>query len=208
MILHCIRHGESEFNAQHRIQGQLDPPLSPLGIAQSRALASALAGLPTGVVVHSPLRRAVETATPVAEAAKRRLVVLDDLQEIHAGVFQGSAWAEIVARYPDEARRWKNQDPDFRPEGGETRRELMERGRKAFEAIRALDEKEVIVVTHGGLLGAALKALLRIPAEENPFRFYNCGWNAISWEGRWRVGKINDVAHLQDLDEHAGLGDL
>lgn len=208
MFLHCIRHGESEFNARHLIQGQLDPPLSPLGLSQSRALAAALADLPSSVVVHSPLRRAVQTAEPVAEAANRRLIVLDELQEIHAGVFQGLAWAEIAAKYPDEAKRWKNQDPDFRPEGGETRRELMERGRKAFEAIRAMDEKEVIVVTHGGLLGAALKALLRIPAEENPFRFYNCGWNAVSWEGRWRVAKINDVAHLQGLDDRAGLGDL
>lgn len=207
MIVHFVRHGESEFNAQGRIQGQLDPPLSPLGLRQSTAVAEAMARLDADLVVHSPLRRAVQTAEPIAAAADRTMKPLDELMEIHAGVFQGLAWPEIAERYPAEARRWKNQEPDFRPPGGESRRELMERGLRAFQAIREIGRREIIVVAHGGLLGAALKACLGISASENPFRFNNCGWNTVVWGARMQILKINDIAHLHGVGD-GGLGDL
>ena len=208
MILHCIRHGESEFNSQGRIQGQLDPPLSEIGKKQSDLLAETLANRNITAIYCSPLLRARQTAAPIARLLGLDVLLLDELMEIHAGLFQGLTWGEIHERYPQAEAGWKSHDPDFRVDGGETRRELMARGELAMQKIRETKHAEVAVITHGGLLGAALKALLKIPAELNPFRFFNTGWNALAWDSQVRLIKLNDAWHLRSLGEDLTMGDL
>lgn len=208
MLLHCVRHGESQFNCQGRIQGQLDPPLSELGMAQAELLAEALAKRPITAVVSSPLVRARQTAEPLARRLGVDMLLMPELMEIHAGCFQGLTWPEIRARFPDLESRWKSHDPDFRVDGGETRRELMARGAAALRKVRELPHAEVAVVTHGGLLGAALKALLQIPAELNPFRFYNTGLNTLAWNGQIKLLRLNDAEHLRSLGQEMSMGDL
>jgi 2,3-bisphosphoglycerate-dependent phosphoglycerate mutase len=197
MILYLIRHGESAFNAQGRIQGQLDPPLSDLGHRQGAALAKALAALPINAVFASPLQRARDTAAPVAAEMGLDLRTLDDLRELNAGVFQGRTWPEVHDLFPAEASRWTSQDPDFRIPDGESRRELMQRGRQALETIKAGGEKQVAVVSHGGILAAALKALLEVPAQRNPFSFFNASISKLSWDGQVRLVTLNQIEHLR-----------
>src|SRR5688572_13452490 len=139
MILYCVRHGESAFNAEGRIQGQTNVPLSELGRRQSQAVAAALGRLPIEAVFSSPLERALETARPVAEALGLTVRIDERLMEINAGIFQGKVWNEIQAAHPREAQRWLAHDPDFVIPGGESRRSLMTRGRAALEAIRAME---------------------------------------------------------------------
>lgn len=209
MILYCVRHGESSFNAEGRVQGQLDVPLSEHGRRQSEAVARALAVEPVDAVYTSPLRRARETAEMVG--AKLGLPVQADprLVEIHAGVFQGLRWPEITERYPEAAARWKAGDPDFVVPEGESRRSLMTRGHAAFEAIRAGDQHRVLVVAHGGLIAAAFKALLGIPAERHPFRFYNGAISRLEWSSHIKLITLNEVDHLRDLEGGVGrTGDL
>lgn len=208
MILHCIRHGESSFNAAGRIQGQLDPPLSELGLQQAQLLAQALKVRPITAIYCSPLTRAVQTATPLAEQLGLPLVLDPRLQEIHAGVFQGLTWPEINDRFPADSAGWKSHNPDFRVTGGETRRELMARGVAVFQHLREQTHKEMAVVTHGGLLGAALQGLLEIPAARSPFRFFNTGWNILAWESEPRLVKLNDTTHLSALGVTLSMGDL
>lgn len=197
MILLCVRHGETTYNAQGRIQGQLDTPLSPLGHLQSQALATALARLPIEAVYASPLRRAMDTAVPIAEAAGLAVRADDRLKELHAGVFQDLLPEEMERRYPLDAARWRSLDPDFRIPGGESRRDLAERGLAAIEAIRGTGHAYAVVVSHGGLLTAVLKALLGVPPDRHPFMLFNASISRLQWSSSVRLLTLNELEHLR-----------
>jgi broad specificity phosphatase PhoE len=208
MIFFLIRHGESVYNAEGRIQGQSDVPLSALGLRQAAAIADALAHEQIEAIYSSPLSRAMQTAEPLA--AKLGLEVRQDdrLKEIHAGIFQGLLWAEIEARFPGAAGPWREQDADFTIPGGESRRALMVRGLAAFEAIRAAPFRRVAVVAHGGILAAALKALLAIPAERNPFALFNASISRLVWDTRIKLLTLNELDHLrgEELEREDATG--
>jgi broad specificity phosphatase PhoE len=205
MLLFCIRHGETEFNAAGRIQGQLDSPLSELGYRQCAAAADALVSVPIDAVYSSPLLRAAESARIIAERLNVEVRFDDRLKEINAGVFQGRCWAEIDEVYPDEAKRWRTQDPDFCIPQGESRRLLMTRAFAALSDIKAAGHQQVVVVAHGGSLSAAFKALLEIPAERNPFSLQNGSITRIAWgDGGVKMLSLNQIDHLHDLARGGG----
>jgi broad specificity phosphatase PhoE len=197
MIFYLIRHGESLYNAAGRIQGQSDVALSPAGLLQAEAIAGALAGEAIDAVFASPLRRAMQTAEPIAARLGLAIQCDDRLKEIHAGIFQGLLWDEIEGQFPDAARLWREQQPDFVIPGGESRRALMDRGRSVFESIRETPFHRVAVVSHGGILAAALKSLLCIPAELNPFSLYNASISVLAWNGKIKLLSLNQVEHLR-----------
>ncbi len=208
MLLYFVRHGESAHNAEGRIQGQSDVPLSELGRRQSQAAADALADQAIDALYSSPLRRAMETAEPFAARTGIRIVTDPRLMEIDAGVFQDCLRSELPKRYPEEYHRWLSGDPDFTIPGGESRRALMVRGGEVLRAIRAAGQDQVVVVTHGGLLSAALKVLLEIPAHRHPFRFENGSISRIEWtDGSVNVVSLNEKHHLVSVGL-AGSGDL
>ncbi len=208
MILYCIRHGESSYNAQGRIQGQSDVPLSETGRRQGQALAAALADLPIEAIYASPLRRAMQTAQPIADPLKLEVLTDPRLMEVHAGVFQDQLRTDLETLYPEEIARWRSGDPDFVIPGGESRRDLMRRGLAAFEAIGRGGHAQAVVVTHGGLLAAALKALLEIPAQRHPFVLHNGSISQIELtDGQVRLLSVNQVDHLRDVG-FGGKGDL
>ena len=198
MILYCVRHGESTFNVEGRLQGQSDEPrLSPLGLKHAAALASTLSSLPIDAVYSSPLTRAMETARPLAAALKLSLFTDDRLKEINIGIFQGTLAAELSDNFPEGAARWRTQDPDYRIPGGESRRDLMVRAEAAFRDIRATDHRQVVVVAHGGVLAAAFKALLGVPAERNPFMLYNGSISMLDWTTQVKLMTLNQIDHLR-----------
>ena len=154
MLFYCVRHGESAFNAEGRIQGQTDVPLSPLGLKQSEALAAALTSLPIEAVFSSPLARAAQTARPVAEALGLELLFEERLKELNAGVFQGRIWDEVRIEYPDAAARWKSSDPDFVIPGGEsTVMDKLARAYRLAEPLKArIADGLPVYVTFAGLI--------------------------------------------------------
>jgi len=210
MLLYCLRHGESAFNAEGRVQGQLDVPLSEFGLRQSATLAGAFVGQPIEAIYCSPLKRALQTAQPIADALRLPIQTDDRLKEIHAGVFQGLVWSEIVAQYPAESVRWKNQEFDFTIPGGESRRQLVDRGVSIFREIREQGHRQVVIVSHGGLLAAALKGLLQIPPALNPFRFYNTALTKLEWEAQLKILYVNQLEHLRaaGIERESRTGDL
>lgn len=152
-----IRHAESTWNAEGRWQGQADPPLSPTGRAQAARLARALAGAQLDLLLSSDLARALETARRVG--LPHGLVPTPDarLREIDLGRWSGLRREEIRACDPDGLSRFDAGDPDARPEGGETRRELRLRVRGAMAEIAArCAGRRVGVVTHLGVIRALL----------------------------------------------------
>jgi broad specificity phosphatase PhoE len=206
MILYCVRHGETVFNAAGRIQGQTDSELSDLGRRQCQAVAAVFARQPIDAVFSSPLRRAREGAACVAQPLGLPVREDDRLMEIDAGVFQGLDWPRIEALYPAEAAAWRTQDPDFRIPKGESRRDLMTRMAAVFADIRESGFRQVVVVAHGGSLSAGLKALLEIPAHRNPFTLGNGSISKLAWEHEVKLLSLNLTDHLNGA--LGGGGDL
>jgi broad specificity phosphatase PhoE len=210
MLLYVIRHGETTFNAEGRIQGQLDTRLSPLGLQQADAIAQALKHAELEAVFSSPLARAYETARPLAAAYGYEVRTDDRLKELNAGVFQNLLPTEMAERHPEATARWKSHDPDYRIPGGESRRDMMTRGAAAFEAIFASGLQRVAVVAHGGLLTAAFKALLEIPANRHPFMLYNGSISRLEHGTQVRLLTLNEIDHLRGPDGAIAtrMGDL
>lgn len=206
MKLFCVRHGETLYNLAGRIQGQSDSELSELGRRQCQAVADALAGVECDAVIASPLSRARESAACIADRLKLPVRLEPRLMEINAGIFQGHCWTEIDQQFPEEAAKWRSQDPDYRIPGGESRRDLMERSRAALEAVRQLDVRTAIVVAHGGSLTAAFKAMLEVPPSRNPFTLQNGSISTLVWNGEVKLLSLNVTAHLHGLT--SGGGDL
>ena len=202
MLLYLVRHGESTFNAEGRIQGQSDSPLSELGRRQSQAVADALATRPIEAVYSSPLRRALETAQPIADRHGLKIRTDPRLMELNAGVFEGHLRDELAAACPIELARWLGGDEDFAIPGGESRRQLTERGCEAIRSIAAAGCREVVVVTHGGLLSATLRALLNMPQPLPPFAILNGSITRLAADGQ---GTFSLIA-LNEASRH--LGDL
>ena len=199
MIFYCIRHGQTVSNAIGRIQGQSDSPLSNLGKRQCEAVAEALAELPIDAIYASPLRRAIDSAACLAARLNLELRLDDRLMEINAGLFQGLAWEEIEKLHPAEARLWKSHDPEYCIPRGESRADVARRAEAVFRDIHRAGHDSVIVMAHGGVLSAALKALLEIPPRLNPFSLENGSITTLAWDADVKLLSLNQTGHLADL---------
>ena len=114
----AIRHGETAWNVDTRIQGHLDIPLNDTGLWQARQLARALADEPVAAIYTSDLQRARATAQALADTTGAPLTPEPDLRERSFGHFQGRTFAQIEAELPEDALRWRKRDPHYAPEGG------------------------------------------------------------------------------------------
>ncbi len=149
----AVRHGETAWNVDARIQGHIDIALNRTGLWQARQLARALAGEPVAAIYASDLQRAHATAQAVADATGAPLVPEPGLRERSFGAFQGRTFAQIEAELPEQALRWRKRDPDYAPEGGESLTVLRERIEATTHRLAAQHTGALVVlVAHGGVL--------------------------------------------------------
>lgn len=149
----AVRHGETAWNVDTRIQGHLDIALNDTGHWQARQVARALADEPLAAVYTSDLQRAHATAQAIAHASGAPLVAEPGLRERSFGELEGRTFAEIEAELPEQARRWRQRDPHFAPTGGETLVQLRERIAATTHRLAAQHTEQLIVlVAHGGVL--------------------------------------------------------
>jgi len=156
----AIRHGETAWNVDGRIQGQLDVPLNDTGRWQVHRLALAVADEGIVAIYSSDLLRALETAQAVARACDRPITTDAGLRERGFGVFEGLSYDEINRRWPEQALRWRKRDPDFGAEGGgESLREFSRRSVDTVARLAALHPGETIaIVAHGGVMDCLYRA--------------------------------------------------
>ncbi len=189
-----VRHGESEWNAAGRWQGQADPPLSELGRRQARAAGATVGAV--DAVVASPLERAHHTAEAISESVGvGPVLVLPDLMERHAGEWQGLTRAQIDEQYPGYlADRGEHRR---RPPGWEDDDVLLERVLRAIDTILGeLDgADDVVVVTHGGVI-YALERHLGAEFQRIP----NLGARSVTVDGAGRMA-LGERLLLVDPDE-------
>lgn len=159
-----IRHGETAWNAEHRIQGHLDIPLSPSGFRQAQRLAERLAGEAIAAVYSSELARAWFTALPLAERLGVEVSAEPRLRERSFGIFEGLTLDEVADRHPQEFAHWRGRDPDWLLEGGESGRQLIDRVLAALHDIVARHRgSTVAVVSHGGVLDVVYRSARALP---------------------------------------------
>lgn len=202
----AVRHGETAWNADSRMQGQLDIPLNALGRLQAQRLARALADEPLDAIYASDLSRAFDTAQAVAALTGHRVIADTALRERAFGVFQGLTYTEIEQRWPEQGARWRARDVDFVPEGGESLRQLSVRSVEAAARLAAAHAGgTILLVAHGGVMDCLYRAAVRIELDLiRTWQLGNASINRLlySAEGFSLVG-WSDTRHLEDavLDE-------
>lgn len=196
-----VRHGETAWNAERRMQGQLDVPLSTRGRWQAARAADALAGDDVEVIVASDLSRARATAEALAVRTGLPVATDPGLRERTFGVFEGHTYAEIDVRWPEEAARWHRHEPAFGPPGGESLVDFDRRSMAALTRVAAAHRgRHVAVFTHGGVLDCLYRAATRAGLDApRTWQLGNCAINRVLWsdDGFVLVG-WDDVAHLAD----------
>jgi len=147
MQLILIRHGQTDWNKEYRVQGQSNLPLNESGIAQAEATAHALKDEKVEAIYSSPLSRAFETAQAVSELHRVEITPLTELQEMDVGETDGLYYPDLKTKYADFFRLWTVDAPSARFPGGETLPELQERCWGAILNIIAKNHRDTVVVT-------------------------------------------------------------
>ena len=208
MLQILIRHGESLSNREGRVQGQADISLTDVGRQQATAVAAWCRSQPFPdrcELWSSPLCRAQETAEIIGKSTGLLVNLKDDLVELNAGIFQGHLWDDLADRFPEDVAQWRSGDIDFQIPGGESRRQLAERGRHVLQSLSTRSVNSMIVVAHGGVLTAALGLLvgrdhsLLSEVAERPFTrlpaLGNCSVSQLKWPGPALLS-FNETDHL------------
>lgn len=197
----ALRHGETDWNASARIQGQRDIALNAKGHWQARRAAQALADAaePVAAIYSSDLARAHETAQHIAAAMDMEVLTDARLRERGFGEYEGSTFAELEQQWPQETARWRARDAHWAPPGGETITALGERVRDATQALAMRHAGEqIVLVAHGGVLDMMYRIATRQPVDaERSWALANASINRLLWtpEGLSLVG-WSDTSHL------------
>lgn len=206
-----IRHGETAWNAERRLQGHLDVPLNAHGSRQAAALAAALQDEAFDAVFCSDLLRARQTAQALAAGHNLPLQIDAGLRERCYGAFEGMLYADIAGRYPAAHAAWQRREVDARFPAGrwaaETLREFSERALAAVMRLASVapvagaGQRRIVIVTHGGVLESVYRALRGIGHEPvRDFEIPNTGINRLRRDGaQLRIERWGDVSHLRQL---------
>jgi probable phosphoglycerate mutase len=204
----AIRHGETAWNVDTRIQGHLDIPLNDTGRWQAQRLARALAARDDiHAVYSSDLQRAHETASAIAAATGAPLATHRGLRERGFGLFEGKTYVEIEQTWPEESEHWRRRTPHWTPpQGGESLLQVRERITRTLHELASRHAGEqIVLVAHGGVLDQLYRLAtgqdLQAP---RTWQLGNTAVNRLLWtpEGLSLVG-WSDTSHLEDdsLDE-------
>ena len=200
-IVYLIRHGETMWNREKRLQGHIDIGLNDAGYWQAECLARHMAGKNLAAVISSDLSRAIDTAKPIAEHHDLDLIFDPALRERHYGIMQGLSHQEIAKNHPRNHAAWKNREVDFQPESGESLQQFYDR---VVDAVKhwadAYPNQEIAVVAHGGVLDCLNRAASnKTLAQARDFEILNASLNTLSYkDGRFELIQWGDVSHLEN----------
>lgn len=204
----AVRHGETLWNRETRIQGFTDIDLSDHGRWQAQQLAQALREEPLAACYASDLSRARNTAQAVADVHGHMVHTDPGLRERCFGQFEGHTWTEIETQWPEASQAWRQRVPDWEPQGGESLIRLQARVLTTLNRIaqRHMGE-QILVVVHGGVLDILYRAATRLDLQApRAWELRNTAINRLLWspEGLSLVG-WDDRAHLESgtLDERS-----
>ncbi len=208
----AIRHGETDWNVEARIQGSIDIGLNAKGRWQAQQVAQALADEELAALYTSDLQRASDTARALAVVRGCTPTLKVGLRERDLGLFEGRTFAEIEAEWPEKALRWRKRDPEFVPDGGESLLVFRARITATVHALAAQHAgQQIVLVSHGGVLDVLYRAATQQSLQAaRTWQLGNAAINRLLWtpEGLSLVGWA-DSRHLeqhleQQLEPAAG----
>jgi probable phosphoglycerate mutase len=200
----AIRHGETAWNVDTRLQGHLDIPLNDVGLRQAQHLAQALVQRDAiDAIYASDLSRAHTTAQAIAQRVGQNVTTHAGLRERHFGAFQGRTFAEIEVELPEHAWHWRKRTPEWTPpDGGESLVALRERiVATVYELAARHPGQQVVMVAHGGVLDILYRAATRLDLQApRTWALTNTAVNRLLWtpQGLSLVG-WGDTTHLDTL---------
>ena len=194
-----IRHGETEWNSQKRMQGHSNSDLSSVGQAQIQALGQWMKNVPFDLIYSSDSLRAKQTAEAITQFSGHELQFDQRLREKNLGVFEGLTSEEARERHPEVFRLFKTAGSKYVIDEGESTQQLQDRALEIVDEIRIKHpEERVLLVTHGGFIRVVMKHSLGLSLE-TPTRFLirNTGVFRLVWEDKWIVSQMGGVSHLE-----------
>lgn len=202
----AMRHGETAWNVDTRLQGQLDVPLNDHGREQARRAAHALAHDAPDAIYSSDLSRALETAQAAATVLGHSITTDTGLRERCFGIWEGHTYAEVEQRWPEESEQWRLRNPAFGPDQGETLQGFSDRVVATVTRLAARHPGQtVLLVAHGGVLDCLYRAASRMALNApRTWELPNTGINRLLYTGSgFTLIGWADVHHLDDgaLDE-------
>lgn len=201
-----VRHGETEWNAERRLQGHIDIGLNDTGLGQAVAAGRWLARYSVQALYGSDLKRAWNTAQLIAEATGLVPQPMPALRERHCGIFEGLTYDQARVEHADAFCLYDGRDPDYALETGESLKAMFERVRAAITALEAAHRGQTVVaVVHGGVLDIINRFVRGNPLHTpRDFLIPNAGLNWVRCQGGvWQIELWGDTRHLEDgaLDE-------
>jgi probable phosphoglycerate mutase len=196
-----VRHGETDWNKEHRLQGYIDIPLNQEGILQAELLGQALEKEPIDIVYSSDLSRAFDTANAIAKRHSLPIFVDKQLRERNYGEIQGMTYREIEEKLPENHHAWHSRDPHFQPRGGETLHEFNERVTNCIQHIANQHPDQIIlIVAHGGVLDCMYRHATQMGlAEKRKVELLNTSLNRLQFDGKnFQIHSWGDVSHLRN----------
>ena len=198
-VLILIRHGETLWNTQLRMQGSLDSDLTPKGKSQIKALGEWMKDVPFDYLYCSDSGRARKTAEAISKYTGHKLNIDKRLREKNLGIFEGLTSEEAREQNPETFQLFKSAGTNYVIDQGESTQQLLDRALEAIEKIRLRHPQKVaVLVTHGGVVRVLMKHVLGVPIDApTQFMISNTGIFRLIWRDKWIVGEMGAVPHLE-----------
>jgi probable phosphoglycerate mutase len=207
-LFYFVRHGESAWNAENRLCGRTDVPLSEAGRQQAARLSERLSALRLKAIYTSPLRRALETANLIAVPAGLEPVIDERLIELDYGAWEGKTFDAIMEQDGVNYRAWDADPAAVGPPGGESGQQALARVAPFLESLAARHpEGNVVVVGHKTICRLLVCHVLGLSPSDYRRRLTmdNAAVNILElWEGGWRLIRLNDTSHLATVRAETG----
>ena len=197
-----VRHGETDWNVERRIQGHTDILLNATGRAQALAMAYNAAHISFSALYSSDLQRAVETARALGQREGQEIHLLPQLRERHYGIFQGITVAEGAERHPEACKLYEARDPDYGFETGESMLDFAARVVEGVEwMVRHHIGQTLAAVTHAGVLDILYRKTTGRPLHTpRDFAIPNCALNWFNFDAHgWHLDVWADRHHLKNV---------
>ena len=196
-----VRHGQTAWNRQELIRGQVDVPLDDTGLAQAAATAARIAAEWKPVALYSsPLPRAVQTAQTIADRLGLEVRTVAGFNDMNFGQWQGLSYTEVQQRWPEMSQAWLTTPHTVIFPNGESLSRVRQRGMSALcQVIKQHPDQDAVIVGHTVLNRVLLCAVLGLD-DSHHWRIGQdtCAVNMIEWrEGVFFVGSLNDTCHLR-----------
>ena len=208
MKIYLIRHGQTDWNLEGKIQGRHDVSLNETGSKQAELLAMGMDKRPVVQIFSSRQKRALETAQAVGRRQHVAVTVIDGLEEVEFGEWEGKTWDEISREYPEEFKVWCTEPAEIVPPGGEPRPQIYRRIGNALKEILRRSRGDIAIVSHGAALAYMVSIMLEKElGDHDEIIVKNASISTVEYDretGKFHMAEANDVSHLKALSQEQG----